>query len=105
MSCRDFGPDLNFYLDVLRPNKLKLFLDLIQKYDIIKQKGDFQMKRKLHKIMRRFVRDVARFIIGFDNCPVECKKDHLHAIAGTVAGFLGGVAAVAFFTAMFLFLA
>ena len=62
------------------------------------------MKRKLHKIMRRFVRNVARFIIGFDNCPVECKKDRLHAIAGTVVGVLGGVAAVVFFMAMFLFL-
>ena len=29
----------------------------------------------MRKLYRRTMRTVARFILGFDNCPVDCKRD------------------------------
>lgn len=67
---------LEFYLDVSRLNNPNFVLDFPDAYDIIEEKGVFKMKKEIYKIFRRARRNVARFIVGYDRCPVECRKNY-----------------------------
>ena len=67
---------LKFYLDVSRLNKTEFVLDFPDTCDIIEEKGVFKMKKRIYKIFRHARRNVARFIVGYDRCPVECRKNY-----------------------------
>ena len=53
------------------------------------------MKRRIYKIFRRTRRNIARFIVGYDRCPVDCRKNYKEIAAATaeailiVAGIIG----------------
>ena len=53
------------------------------------------MKKRIYKIIRRARRNVARFIVGYDRCPADCRKNYKEIAAATaeailiVAGIIG----------------
>ena len=53
------------------------------------------MKKRIYKIFRRARRNVARFIVGYDRCPADCRKNYKEIAAATaeailiVAGIIG----------------
>ena len=56
------------------------------------------MKKEIYKIFRRARRNVARFIVGYDRCPVDCRKNYKQlAIFAFKAALL-----VAVFVSLFL---
>lgn len=57
------------------------------------------MKKKMKRIYRRCVRTIARFILGFENCPRDYKKDFVKRIGNGILYLISG------FTAVFTFLA
>ena len=53
------------------------------------------MKKRIYKFFRRTRRDIARFIVGYDRCPADCRKNYKKIAAATaeavliVAGIVG----------------
>ena len=52
------------------------------------------MKREIRQIYRRCMRTIARFILGFENCPKDYKKDFVERIGNGVLYLIGGFAVV-----------
>lgn len=52
------------------------------------------MKREIRRIYRRCMRTIARFILGFENCPKDYKKDFAERIGNGVLYLIGGFAVV-----------
>lgn len=65
-----------FYLDVSRLNEPDFILDFSDTCGIIEEKGVFKMKKRIYKIFHRTRRNVARFIVGYDRCPIDCRKKY-----------------------------
>lgn len=61
---------------MLRLNEPDFILDFSDSYDIIEEKGVFKMKKRIYKIFRRTRRNIARFIVGYDRCPADCRKNY-----------------------------
>ena len=34
------------------------------------------MKKEIYRFFRRTRRNIARFIVGFDRCPADCRKNY-----------------------------
>ena len=56
------------------------------------------MKKRIYKFFRRTRRNVARFIVGYDRCPVECRKNYRQLV---ILAFKA-VLLVAVFVSLFL---
>ena len=56
------------------------------------------MKKEIRRIYRRCMRTIARFILGFENCPKDYKKDFVERIGNGVLYLISG------FAIMFAFL-
>ena len=56
------------------------------------------MKKEIRRIYRRCMRTIARFILGFENCPKDYKKDFVERIGNSVLYLISG------FAIMFAFL-
>lgn len=56
------------------------------------------MKKEIRRIYRRCMRTIARFILGFENCPKDYKKDFVEHIGSGVLYLIGG------FVVIFIFL-
>lgn len=56
------------------------------------------MKKEIRRIYRRYMRTIARFILGFENCPKDYKRDLAERIGNGVLYLIGG------FIVMFAFL-
>lgn len=80
-----------------RLNKTELGLDLSEVYDIIKEKGFSKMKKRIYKIFRRTRRNIARFIVGYDRCPADYRKNYKEAAAAAAKAVLSVVGIVGFF--------
>lgn len=52
------------------------------------------MKKEIRRIYRRCMRTIARFILGFENCPKDYKKDFVEHIGNGVLYLIGGFAVV-----------
>lgn len=52
------------------------------------------MKREIKRIYRRCMRTIARFILGFENCPKDYKKNFVERIGNGVLYLIGGFAVV-----------
>ena len=46
------------------------------------------MKKRIYKIFRRTRRNIARFIIGYDRCPADCRKNYKEIAAATAEAIL-----------------
>jgi hypothetical protein len=51
------------------------------------------MKKEIYKIFRRARRNVARFIVGYDRCPVECRKNYRQLV---IFGFKAALLVIMF---------
>lgn len=60
------------------------------------------MKKKIRRIYRRCMRTIARFILGFENCPKDYKKDFVERIGNGVLYLIGGFVVVFAFLAIAL---
>ena len=47
------------------------------------------MEKEIRRIYRRCMRTIARFILGFDNCPKDYKKDFTERIGNGVLYLIG----------------
>ena len=56
------------------------------------------MKKEIKRIYRHCMRTIARFILGFENCPKDYKKNFAECIENGVLYLIGG------FSVMFAFL-
>lgn len=54
----------------------------------------------MKRLYRRVMRKVARFILGFDNCPTSCRKDYKSAIIDVIDAFLLCAITIALFGAL-----
>lgn len=52
------------------------------------------MKKEIRRIHRRCMRTIARFILGFENCSKDYKKDFAEHIRNGVLYLTGGFAVV-----------
>ena len=55
------------------------------------------MKKKIYKFFRRARRNIARFVVGYDRCPVACRKNYKEIAAATAEAILIVSGAVGFF--------
>ena len=46
------------------------------------------MKKRIYKIFRRIRRNIARFIVGYDRCPADCRKNYKEIAAATAKAIL-----------------
>lgn len=60
------------------------------------------MKKKIRRIYRRCLRAIARFILGFDNCPKDYKKDFAERIGNGILYLIGGLVVIFVFLVMTL---
>ena len=60
------------------------------------------MKRKIKRVYRRLMRQVARFILGFDNCPSEYKKNYVYRLMRAIMVIVSGFFMVLAFTVYFV---
>lgn len=60
------------------------------------------MKKKIRRIYRRCMRTIARFILGFDNCPKDYKKDFVERIGNGILYLVGGLVIIFAFLVMAL---
>ena len=60
------------------------------------------MKKKIRRIYRRCMRTIARFILGFDNCPKDYKKDFVERIGNGILYLIGGLVVIFAFLVMTL---
>lgn len=60
------------------------------------------MKKKIYKIFRRTRRNIARFIVGYDRCPADCRKNYKEIAAATVEAILIVAGIVGIFLTMAL---
>ena len=42
----------------------------------------------IYRVYRRMMRKFARFVLGFDNCPSDCRKNYGEEIKLAVSAFL-----------------
>ena len=71
-----------------RLNKTEFVLDFPDTCDIIEEKGVFKMKKRVYKIFRHARRNDARFIVGYDRCPADCRKNYKEIAAATAEAIL-----------------
>ena len=62
-----------------------------------------KMKKEIKKAFRRVRRNVCRYIIGFDTCPKECRKNYKQIAINVACGFGLAVVATLFFSVVVLF--
>ena len=55
------------------------------------------MKKRIYKIFRRTRRNIARFIVGYDRCPADCRKNYEQLAAVTAKTALTVFVIVGFF--------
>lgn len=60
------------------------------------------MKKKIRRIYKRCLRTIARFILGFDNCPKDYKKNFLKRIGNGLLYLIGVLVATFAFLVMAL---
>lgn len=60
------------------------------------------MKKEIKTIYRRCMRVIARFILGFDNCPKDYKKDFIERIGNGILYLVGGLVVIFVFLVMTL---
>lgn len=60
------------------------------------------MKKKIRWIYRRCMRTIARFILGFENCPKDYKKDFVERIGNGVLYLIVDLVAIFIFLVMIL---
>lgn len=46
------------------------------------------MKKRIYKIFRHARRNIARFIVGYDRCPADCRKNYKEIAAATSEAIL-----------------
>ena len=46
------------------------------------------MKKRIYKIFRHARRNIARFIVGYDRCPADCRKNYKEIAAATAEAIL-----------------
>ena len=61
------------------------------------------MKKKIYKILRRARRNIARFIVGYDRCPADCRKNYKEIAAATAETVLIVAVIVGIFLMIALF--
>lgn len=54
----------------------------------------------MKRLFRRVMRKVARFILGFGNCPIGCRKDYKSTIVDVIDAFLLCAVTIALFSAL-----
>ena len=54
----------------------------------------------IYQIYRRMMRKFARFILGFDNCPTDCRKNYREEIKLVVKALLLCAVTIALFFAL-----
>lgn len=52
------------------------------------------MKKEIRRIYRRCMRTIARFILGFENCPKDYKRNFVERIGNGVLYLISGFAVV-----------
>ena len=60
------------------------------------------MKKRIYKIFRRARRNVARFIVGYDRCPADCRKNYKEIAAATAEAILIVAGIIGFFLVIVL---
>jgi hypothetical protein len=61
-----------------------------------------KMKHELRRMGRRILRNIARFILGFETCPRGYRKNFLHLIGDALMYTVAGFALIVGFLAMAL---
>ena len=56
----------------------------------------------VYRVYRRMMRKFARFILGFDNCPTNCRKNYRKMAMNVVEAMLLCVTAIALFGALII---
>ena len=51
----------------------------------------------VYRVYRRMMRKIARFILGFDNCPVSCRKNYREIATNVVDAMLLCIITIALF--------
>lgn len=104
--CKELGTDFsvpNFFLEFLfrrvTSKQTDFVVDFLHIYDIIKEKEFSKMKKEIYRIFRRARRNVARFIVGYDRCPVECRKNYNQLV---FSGFKAVLLVVVFVSLFFM---
>ena len=87
---------------MLRLNEPEFVLDFLVVCDIIEEKGVFKMKKRIYKIFRRTRRNIARFIVGYDRCPADCRKNYKEIAATTAEAVIFAAGVVGIFLAIVL---
>ena len=54
----------------------------------------------VYRVYRRMMRKFARFILGFDNCPVSCRKNYREIAMDVVDAMLLCIITIALFGAL-----
>lgn len=49
----------------------------------------------VYRVYRRMMRKFARFILGFDNCPTNCRKNYRKIVMNVVEAMLLCITAIA----------
>ena len=60
---------------------------------------------KLHKLYRKTMRTLALFILGFDRCPVDCRRNYKADACEIVKAIVGGLVFITLFVLTVLALA
>lgn len=55
------------------------------------------MKKRIYKFFRRTRRNIACFIVGYDRCPADCRKNYKEIAATTAEAILIVAVIVGFF--------
>lgn len=56
-----------------------------------------------YKIYRRLMRKLARFILGFERCPADCRKNYRQILVNVISGLLLSLVAAVFFGFLVLY--
>ena len=54
----------------------------------------------VYRVYRRMMRKLARFILGFDNCPIGCRKNYREIATNVVDAMLLCIITIALFGAL-----
>ena len=60
------------------------------------------MKKGFYRIFRRVRRNIARFIVGYDRCPIDCRKNYREIAVARAEIVLFAAGAVGIFLAITL---
>ena len=63
------------------------------------------MRRKIYKFYRRAMRTLARFILGFETCPVDYRKSYGNILRNILCAFALSSATVAVFGVLLIYVA